>query len=110
MNKLNQWRASKRYQAKMNMLAKFERECAEQLKAMRQADMLLGDVAMGRPVGRVTCDMESGAMDKYGKVYTARTCGQLGDLASENDAVGASFLAGMDKAETVSRNIADNNL
>lgn len=42
-------------------------------------------------------------LSKYANIKTLRPCKQLNDLASENEAVGACFLSGMEKAENDSR-------
>ena len=95
-NKLNQWRAAKRYQAKLNMLAKFKRECAAELQAKRQADAILDNCVKGRPTGTVDCERERGSLNKYDHVFSMGTI--PGSLDKANDNFASLRVASMAKA------------
>lgn len=104
MNRLNQWRANQAYKAKQNLLANIHKEIAPVLRAMRQADSLLGDCVMGRPTKEQSekaplC--ERGSLDKYNPDLTAHRMGTVpGSLAKENTPFAGLLVAGMGKAET----------
>lgn len=105
MNRLNQWRAEKSYKAKQNLLAHIHKAIAPELDAMRKADDLLDRTLRGYELQGYINLPGCSRMEIY-------TMGHI--KGSESLVPSESFescvLAGMDKAEMVSRNIADNNI
>lgn len=107
-NKLAQWKAAKVYRAKLNLLAKVEREIAPALEASRKADDLLD---------RVTRSHNGIESQGYSNLagcsrLDVHTMGNLRGTESlvSPDSFEACAVQGMDNAENNSRNIADNNL
>lgn len=105
-NKINQWRAAKTYQAKQNLLAHIHKAIAPQLQAMRHADELLERVTRSHN----GIESQGYANERDCSRLDVHTMGHT--RGSESLVPAESFeacaLAGMDKAESVSRNIADN--
>ena len=109
MNRLAKHNADKTYRAKQNLLANIHKAIAPVLADMRKADAILDNCTKGRPATGIN-ETETDSLAKYGNVYTLRPCSQLGDLSgANNELAGAAYMAGLDKGETTTRNIADNN-
>jgi len=107
-NKLNQWKANKTYRAKQNLLAHIHAAIAPQLAAMQHADDLLGRVTRthnGVESQGYTNEPRCSRLDVYTMGHTRGS-----ESLVPAESFEACALAGMDKAESVSRNIADNNL
>ena len=91
------------------LLESIHNEVEPILKAMRQADVMLGAIGTkGRPVGTIKgCEMESGAMTKYNHEYTLATSAAVpGDLASANDNFARLYTAKSSDAAEQTRSVA----
>ena len=107
-NKLNQYKAAKVYRAKLNLLAKVSREIFPALEASRRADDLL-ERCTRQSMGIESQGYANGAGCSRLDVYTMGNMRGSESLVAP-DSFEACAMAGMNKAEDNSRNIADNNV
>lgn len=107
MNRLNRYLAEKDYAAKLALLESIHNETGyiEQIEAMRHADDLLERTLRGNEFQGYANTPGCSRLD----IYTMGNMRGSESLISP-DSFESCVIAGMDKAESVSRNIADNNL
>lgn len=107
MNRLNRYLAEKDYAAKLALLESIHNESGyvKQIEAMRKADDLLDRTLRGYEAQGYANTPGCSRLD----IYTlGHMRGSESLIAPEN--FESCVIAGMDKAENVSRNIADNNI
>lgn len=102
------------FHARGNMVAlmtSIHAEIEPALLAMRKAQDLLDRTTRTSNGVEKRGKNTDQSLRKYGeRIATFRPCPQFSDLATENESVGACFLAGLDKGETTTRNVATCNL
>lgn len=105
MNRLNRYLAEKDYAAKLALLESIHNESGyvKQIEAMRKADDLLERTLRGNELQGYTNSPGCSRMDIY-------TMGNMRGSESliAPESFDACIVAGMDKAESVTRNVAEN--
>ena len=101
MNRLAQWRAEKTYKAKVNLLANIHKAIAPELEAMRKADDILERTIRGNEFQGYVNLPGCSRMDVY-------TIARRSESLVAPESFEACTIAGMERAETVTRNIAAN--
>jgi hypothetical protein len=107
MTRLKQWKAAKRYRAKLNLRAKIEKQVAPLLEASRRADDILNRCT------RVTLGVTSqGYSNEVGcsrmEIHTMGNMRGTESLVAP-DSFDSCVISGMDNAENNSRSIAENS-
>lgn len=107
-NKFKQWQDGKAYMEKLSLLATIENEIAPTLEASRKADDLLDRVTRSHN----GIDSQGYSNSPGCSRLDVHTMGNLRGTESlvSPESFDACAIAGMEKAEQTTRNVADNNL